>query len=200
MDDPSLTAEMLINAYANGYFPMAETREDEQLYWFSPEDRGIIPLDTFHIPKSLKRAMHKKPFRITTDTAFHQVITQCAKETETRKESWINPEIITLYTQLHEMGYAHSIECWQDDMLVGGVYGVALGSAFFGESMFSRKPNASKIALVHLVQHLNERGYTLLDTQYTNPHLLQFGNIAISKQAYLTQLRHALTITPNAWL
>lgn len=199
MNEIKLTPQLLLQAYANGYFPMAESRDDPQLYWFSPELRGIIPLKNFHTPRSLKKAARQYPYRITTDTAFERVISACAEETETRPDSWINPQIIALYTELHKMGHAHSMECWEDNTLVGGLYGVSVGAAFCGESMFSRKPNASKLALVALVEHLRKRNYTLLDTQYTNAHLLQFGNIAISKQDYMRRLHQALKTQPKQW-
>src|SRR4051812_5128704 len=150
---------------------MAKTRDDPQLYWFYPEMRGIIPLDNFHVPGSLAKIVGKKPFALTVDRAFPEVIRGCAE----RDDTWINSAIAALYTELWKMGFAHSVECWKDDALVGGLYGVALGGAFFGESMFSRVPNASKVALVHLVQLLKNAGYTLLDTQFINDHLKQFG-------------------------
>ena len=173
---------------------MADSKDASQLAWYHPERRGILPLDAFHIPKSLAKALAKNPFALTANTAFRDVITACAD----REETWINHEIIDRYCELHEMGFAHSIESWKDGALAGGLYGVALGGAFFGESMFSRQANASKAALVHLVSLLKERHYTLLDTQYVNDHLLQFGVIEIPREEYMQRLRHALTLTPAA--
>jgi leucyl/phenylalanyl-tRNA--protein transferase len=210
-----VTSELLLAAYANGYFPMAESRESEELHWFYPEKRGIIPLESFHMPKSLAKLSRKHPFAVTTDKAFPEVVAACSE----RKETWINDAIIRLYCELWEKGYGHSVECWLKspsgdgsalspvpcegqetrsggNILVGGLYGIALGGAFFGESMFSRVPNASKMALVTLVQLLKEAGYTLLDTQYTNDHLKQFGVIEVPRKDYLKRLKDALKITP----
>lgn len=197
MTPPPLTPELLLNAYASGYFPMGETRDDDALYWFHPEKRGIIPLEHFHIPQSLRKAMRKTPYRLTTNRCFERVIRACSEASPTRQESWINEPIIALYTELFRMGFAHSVECWKEEELVGGLYGVALGGAFFGESMFSRATNASKIALVHLVTHLRNAGYSLLDTQYVNDHLKQFGVTEIPRDAYLEKLDAALELTPK---
>ena len=186
--------QQLLNAYANGYFPMAMSRDDDELHWFNPEARGIIPLDAFHIPRSLARCMRKNPFRITTDTAFPQVIEACASEHD---DTWINGPIVQLYCELWEQGFAHSVECWRDEKLVGGIYGVAIGGAFFGESMFSRVPNASRVALVHLVELLKQGGYTLFDTQFVNDHLKQFGVVEIPREEYLERLRAALLLSPR---
>ncbi len=193
MSEP-LTPELLLQAYASGYFPMAETRDDDALYWFHPEKRGVIPLDGFHIPASLAKHIRKSPYTITTNQAFPAVIAACSEDHETRPESWINPTIIALYTQLWRMGFAHSVECWEEEELVGGLYGVSLGGAFFGESMFSRKTNASKTALVYLVNLLKTAGYTLLDTQYVNDHLKQFGVQEISRKDYAKRLQSALKL------
>ncbi|MDX1975972.1 MAG: leucyl/phenylalanyl-tRNA--protein transferase [Rickettsiales bacterium] len=202
-----ITPEMLLHAYANGYFPMAESRHAKELYWFYPETRGIIPLDAFHVSQSLRKLLKKNPFTLTTDRAFDSVIQACAN----RDETWINDEIIALYSELHRLGFAHSVEVWsdalgegqqarsEDKLLVGGLYGVALGGAFFGESMFSAVPNASKLALVHLVEQLNQLGYQLLDAQYVNAHLKQFGIQEIPRDDYLKRLHDALLIKPNAW-
>src|SRR6185437_6041617 len=149
-----LTPEILLHAYAQGIFPMAERRDDPELYWVSPEQRGIIPLDLFHIPKRLARTVRSDRFRVTADTAFAEVLRGCAEGVTGRPNTWINAEIMRLYTALHDAGRAHSIECWDDQRLVGGLYGVSLGGAFFGESMFSRERDASKVALVHLVARL----------------------------------------------
>jgi leucyl/phenylalanyl-tRNA---protein transferase len=186
-----LTTELLLQAYANGYFPMAESRDAKQLYWFYPEKRGIITLDGFHVPSTLAKFLRKNPFTVTVDKAFPEVIRACAERSD---DTWINEEIIALYSALHEQGFAHSVECWENNILVGGLYGVALAGAFFGESMFSRTPNASKVALVHLVKLLKDAGYTLLDTQYVNDHLKQFGVVEIPRAEYLKRLEAALKI------
>jgi leucyl/phenylalanyl-tRNA--protein transferase len=192
-----ITPDMLLGAYANGYFPMAMERDDPELYWFSPEERGVLPIEGFNIPRGLARAMKTHPYTITTDRDFEAVIRACGTLTPTRHETWINENIVTLYTTLHRMGHAHSIETWQDDHLVGGLYGVSLGGIFFGESMFSRAPDASKIALVTLVDILREAGYSLLDTQYVNNHLKQFGVEAVPKKIYMRKLEKALNASPN---
>ncbi|MDX2095584.1 MAG: leucyl/phenylalanyl-tRNA--protein transferase [Alphaproteobacteria bacterium] len=197
MNDATLTPDMLLTAYANGYFPMALTRDDPELYWFSPEERGVLPLTHFNIPRGLKRAMKTHPYRVTVDTAFEAVIRACGTLTTTRHETWINESIVQLYTALFAAGHAHSIEVWEEDKLVGGLYGVSIGGAFFGESMFSRASNASKIALVHLVEILKAADYQLLDTQYVNEHLKQFGVEAWSKARYMTKLEKALSASPN---
>ncbi len=196
MKEPPLTPELLLQAYASGYFPMAETRDSPELFWFHPEARGVLPLDNFHIPASLSKTLRKSPFTFTTNRAFPAVIAACAEPHPSRPESWINPTIRELYTQLWRKGFAHSIECWHREELVGGLYGVAIRGAFFGESMFSRAPNASKCALVHLVNLLNSAGYTLLDTQYVNDHLKQFGVQEIPRETYLEKLEAALHIQP----
>ena len=188
----SLTPELLLQAYAVGIFPMAENRRDPTLYWVEPEDRGILPLDRFHIPRRLRRTVRGGSFEIRVDTDFHRVVKLCAAPTRARPKSWINDDIRHLYGALHEMGFAHSIEAWQDQRLVGGLYGVALGAAFFGESMFARKRDASKVALVHLVARLNLGGYELLDTQFLTEHLARFGTIAIPRAAYRARLAAAL--------
>jgi leucyl/phenylalanyl-tRNA--protein transferase len=199
-----ITWEFLLAAYANGYFPMADTKDSPILHWMYPELRGILPLENFHVPTSLAKFMKKKPFIITANTVFPQVIRACAEMTEQRDETWINEPIIDLYCELWEYGFAHSIECWQESphkgenpVLVGGLYGVAIGGAFFGESMFSRVSNASKVALVHLVEMLKNYGYTLLDAQFTNDHLKQFGIIEIPRADYLEKLKTAITIKPT---
>lgn len=189
-----LTPELLLSAYTQGYFPMADSRGGETIRWYEPEIRGVIPLDSFHVPKSLAKFLKRAPFEYSINSAFRDVITACAE----RDNTWINDEIIELYCQLHEMGYAMSVEVWMQDLetrsqkLAGGLYGVSLGNAFFGESMFSRASNASKAALVFLVQHLREHGYTLLDAQYVNDHLKQFGITQIPKEEYLKRLKEAL--------
>jgi len=187
-----ITPQVLLKAYACGIFPMAESAEDPGLYWVEPELRGIIPLDRFHIPQSLKKAMRKNPFEVRVDHDFAAVIDACAESTTERPKTWINDRIRRLYTQLHAIGHCHSIECWADGELVGGLYGVRLGAAFFGESMFTRRTNASKIALVHLVHRLKMGGFRLLDTQFTTDHLKRFGAIDVPKERYSHLLAEAM--------
>ncbi|MGE5270742.1 MAG: leucyl/phenylalanyl-tRNA--protein transferase [Thiohalocapsa sp.] len=187
-----LTPEILLQAYAAGIFPMAESADDPELFWVDPKRRGIIPLDAFHVPRRLKRVLRQGRFTVRADTAFAAVIRGCAEASETRPSTWINDEIVQLYTALHRRGLAHSVECWHADALVGGLYGVSLGAAFFGESMFSRVTDASKVALVHLVARLRAGGYRLLDTQFVTPHLAQFGAIEISRARYHRLLADAL--------
>lgn len=193
--------ELLLQAYAAGYFPMAETQDSEELYWFNPEIRCVLPLEdkhAFHLPRSLAKFLRKSPFRITVDTAFAEVIAACANtRTAKRDSTWINSEIAYLYTELARLGHAHSVECWEGNQLVGGLYGVSLGGAFFGESMFSRRTNASKTALAHLVERLKTAGYTLLDAQFENEHLTQFGFRSMEREIYLEKLDAALAITPD---
>lgn len=192
MHGPRLTPEILLRAYAEGLFPMAERRGDPVLYWVSPEKRGILPLDAFHVPHRLARTVRSRRFTVTADRAFRDVMLACAAPAPGREESWINDEILRLYTALHTGGHAHSIECWRDDELVGGLYGVRLGAAFFGESMFSRERDASKVALVHLVDALQRGGFLLLDTQFLTAHLTQFGAVEIPRPQYLARLNKAL--------
>jgi leucyl/phenylalanyl-tRNA---protein transferase len=181
-----LTPELLLHGYAMGVFPMAE---DGEILWFSPERRGVIPLDgRFHVPHGLKKRLSKRPFEVMFDTSFRNVIASCAN----REETWIDAQIIENYVALHEMGHAHSVECWDAEGLQGGLYGVSLGGAFFGESMFSRKTDASKIALVALVDCLRHSGFVLLDTQWLTPHLAQFGAYEISREEYALQLQCAV--------
>jgi len=187
-----LSPELLLRAYAAGIFPMSESREDADIFWVDPETRGILPLDDFHIPKSLKKIVRKNVFDVHCNKAFDEVLRLCAT-VPGRPETWINPSIQRAATELHKMGFAHSVECWQHDQLVGGLYGIALGGAFFGESMFSLKPNASKVALVHLVARLKHGGFKLLDTQFVTEHLTQFGVIEIPARIYLQQLSGALS-------
>jgi leucyl/phenylalanyl-tRNA---protein transferase len=188
----SITPQILLQAYAAGVFPMAESADDPALYWVEPEERGVIPLQGFHISRSLKKSVRQQPYEIRIDRAFQQVMLKCAEQSDTRKDTWINKRIISLYTQLHKINCAHSVEAWQNGELVGGLYGVKIGGAFFGESMFSRATDASKIALVHLVARLKHGGFTLLDAQFVNPHLLQFGTQAIAKKDYLKLLEPAM--------
>ena len=197
MSDEEITVEVLLNAYASGYFPMAESRDDEQLYWFNPSRRGVLPIKDFNVPRGLKKFLKDHPFEIKTDADFRGVITACAEINKSRKETWINDTIIDLYCEMNEMGNAHSVETWRNGKLVGGLYGVSLGGAFFGESMFSRESEASKVALVHLVEILDEAGYLLLDTQFVNDHLKQFGIKEVTKRTYMSRLDKALNATPN---
>lgn len=190
MAQQPLTAELLLHAYSVGIFPMSEHRDDPEVFWVDPLHRGVLPLDGFRISKSLKKAIRRTDYRVAVDTAFSDVVRACAD----RDETWINATIFDLYGQLHDLGAAHSFELWQDDMLVGGAYGVALGGAFFGESMFSARRDASKIVLAYLVDHLRETGFTLLDTQFITPHLESLGAIEIPRDDYRAQLAKALEL------
>lgn len=187
----NIDSDVLLRAYAYGVFPMAESRDDPQLYWIDPEARGILPLDRFHVPKRLRRTVRQHPFEIRIDTAFREVMLGCAEAAPNRDGTWINERILALYCELHARGQAHSVECWKDGRLVGGLYGVSLGAAFFGESMFSRETDASKVALVYLVARLLAGGYRLLDTQFVTSHLKQFGAVEISRDAYRARLFEA---------
>ena len=187
-----LTPELLLRAYATGIFPMSESQDDPNLYWVEPEMRGILPLDQFHVPKSLKKVVRKNKFEIHCDRAFKQVLDFCAKPAAGRDVTWINQSIRDNVIKLHEMGFAHSVECWREDKLVGGLYGISLGAAFFGESMFSKETDASKVALVHLVARMRLGGFKLLDTQFTTDHLSRFGVIEIPSAKYLDLLDDAL--------
>ncbi len=189
-----LTPQILLGAYASGIFPMAESRHDPDLYWIDPDVRGVIPLNEFHIPKRLRRTLRNGPYEVRADTDFVGVIRGCAEHTRARPDTWINAEIEGLYNALFDMGFAHSVETWQDGELVGGLYGVALGGAFFGESMFARARDASKVALVHLAARLCNSGYTLLDAQFLTPHLRQFGAIEIERPDYKERLATAIKI------
>ena len=178
----------LLRAYATGIFPMA--MDDGRIGWFSPDPRGILPLDGFHIPHGLKRTLRRCPFEIRIDTAFGDIVEGCAD----RDETWIDETIFQSYLELHRLGHAHSVEAWRGGRLVGGLYGVALGGVFCGESMFSTETDASKVCLVHLVDSLRANGFVLLDTQWTTPHLQTFGAVDISRDAYLDRLEAALNI------
>jgi len=192
-----IDSDMLLRAYAFGVFPMAEARDDPELFWIDPEHRGILPLDNFHLPRRLKRTIKAEPFEVRIDTSFRQVMMACAESGEAREGTWINDQIIALYSELFARGHAHSVECWQEGRLVGGLYGVSLGAAFFGESMFSRETDASKVALVYLVARLRFGGFKLLDTQFVTTHLQQFGTIEISRDAYRARLREAVVETAD---
>lgn len=185
-----LTASQLMNAYAMGIFPMAEDKTSDQIFWVDPKQRGVMPLDGFHISRSLRKTIARAPFRLSVDTDFIGVVRGCAD----RPETWINDTIFALYTNLFEAGHAHAMEVWEDDTLVGGVYGVSMGGAFFGESMFSRRTDASKVALAYLVDRLRQAGFTLFDTQFVTPHLLTLGAEEISRGVYRARLYEALEI------
>lgn len=189
-----VTPDLMLRAYRIGLFPMAESREARTLYWLDPEMRGVIPLDAFHLPRRLARRLRQAPYRVTANRAFTEVITECAAPRPSSPESWINGEIRALFLALHSQGHAHSIEAWEDERLVGGLYGVSLGGAFFGESMFSRADDASKIALVHLVARLRLGGFTLLDAQFQTAHLAQFGTREVPRALYKQQLAAAVEV------
>ncbi|MAE65772.1 MAG: leucyl/phenylalanyl-tRNA--protein transferase [Phycisphaeraceae bacterium] len=206
-----ITPDMLVWAYSHGVFPMADSAAGS-IHWYCPDPRGVIPLDCFHVPHSLQRRVRSGAFHVSFDQAFEAVIQSCALPRSTQLDTWISHEIIEAYVHLHDLGLAHSVEAWTDQAqatipsepdadcvrnglrLVGGLYGVGLGGAFFGESMFSRATDSSKVCLVHLVDHLRDRGHRLLDTQYVTEHLRQFGAIEIPRDRYLALLRQALRV------
>ena len=190
--DQELTPELLLRAYAAGIFPMAETRNTQNVYWVSPKRRGVLPLENFHVPRRLKRTIRNCQFTVTCNTVFEEVVALCAESTKLRPDTWINPAIENAAKELHRLGHAHSIECWLKGNLIGGLYGISLRSAFFGESMFSRTNDASKIALVYLTARLKFGGFRLFDTQFMTDHLSQFGAKEISADEYLVQLDEAL--------
>lgn len=194
-----VTPELMLRAYRAGLFPMAETRRGERLYWLDPEFRGVLPLDRFHLPHRLARTVLHGRFIVTADANFPAVIAGCARRRAGREDTWINSEIETLFNELARRGHAHSIECWHEGLLVGGLYGVAIGGAFFGESMFSLITDASKVALVHLVARLRLGAFRLLDTQFVTSHLAQFGAIEIPRDAYRAELAAAVE-APARWL
>lgn len=193
-DDPmfEITPQVLLKAYSCGIFPMAESADDPALYWIEPQQRGVLPLDGLHIPRRLLRTVRTTPFRVTVDSDYERVIDGCAAPRAGRMSTWINTRIRTLYRELFDIGACHTVEVWNGDELVGGLYGVALKSAFFGESMFSTERDASKIALVHLAARLIKGGFTLLDTQFVTEHLRQFGTIELDRTAFQRQLEMAL--------
>ncbi|WP_292034133.1 MULTISPECIES: leucyl/phenylalanyl-tRNA--protein transferase [unclassified Brevundimonas] len=206
MDEPEFSAsspssvfgpEELLACYARGVFPMAEARDDPRVFLVEPDQRGVVPLNRFHIPTRLRRTVRGEPFQVRADTAFVAVLDACAASMPGREDTWINDPIRRLYLELHARGHAHSLECWQDEVLVGGLYGVTLGGAFFGESMFSRARDASKVALVHLVARLRKGGWSLLDAQFLTDHLSQFGAVETPQAAYLRLLKPALRLTPD---
>jgi leucyl/phenylalanyl-tRNA--protein transferase len=189
-----LTPELVLRAYAAGIFPMAESRDDPGIFWVDPKTRGVLPLESFHVSRSLRKTVRRNVFEIRCDTAFDRVIDGCGDSYKGRNDTWINDEIAGAYSELHALGFVHSVECWQNDTLVGGLYGVSLAGGFFGESMFSRVPDASKVALVHLVARLNLGGYVLLDTQFVTDHLKGFGAVEIPARRYLELLEEALQV------
>lgn len=191
---PAFDARDLLDCYARGVFPMADAREDARVFLIDPERRGVMPLAGFHVPKRLARTVRAEPYEVRVDTAFHEVVLACAASGPGRTETWINHPIERLYLQLFELGHAHSVECWEGGELVGGLYGVSLKGAFFGESMFSRRRDASKVALVHLVARLIAGGFRLLDAQFMTEHLSQFGAEEISRAAYHRRLSEALKV------
>lgn len=189
---PTLTADILLKAYAVGMFPMAESADDPNLFWIEPEWRGVIPLDGFRIPRRLARTVRQGLFEVRIDTDFYGVVDGCATPAPGREKTWINATIRRLYGELFQRGHCHTVESWKDGRLVGGLYGVSVGGAFFGESMFSTVTDASKVALVHLVARLRAGGYRLLDTQFVTDHLARFGTIEIPKRIYGQRLTAAL--------
>lgn len=195
-----LTPELLLRAYAQGIFPMAQNRDDPELYWFDPETRGILPLNAVHLPRRLARTLRAEIFRISVDTAFEAVIRACSQPRPGHQDSWINERIVELYRSLFARGHCHSVECWLEERLVGGLYGVHLGAAFFGESMFSRQRDASKAALMHLIARLRAGGFQLLDTQFLTSHLAQFGGIEIPRDHYRQLLRQAVNSNGDFYL
>lgn len=187
-----IPTDLLLKAYASGVFPMAESASDPEVFWVRPETRGIIPLDGFHTPKSLLKTIRKNRFEVRFDSDFEATIDACAEKREERRSTWINVPIREAYIELHRMGHCHSVEAWREGRLVGGLYGLALGRVFFGESMFSKETDASKVCLVALVERLNERGFALLDTQFTTEHLKHFGAIDVPRAKYEKMLVEAL--------
>lgn len=192
MSQRSLSVDILLRAYSAGVFPMADSRLGRKLYWVDPEWRGIIPLESFHVPRRLRRTVRHDLYEVRCDTAFRAVISACAEPAPGREDSWITAEIVNAYGEMFQRGLAHSVECWQAGELAGGLYGVSIGGAFFGESMFSHATDASKVALVHLVARLAAGGYQLLDTQFITDHLAQFGAIEVPRRSYRRMLAGAI--------
>lgn len=184
--------ELLLRAYATGVFPMAEEADNPEIFWVRPEKRGVLPFENFHVSRSLRKTVRQGRFDIRYDTDFTRVIAGCASGSGERARTWINRPIREAYGKLFDLGYCHTVEAWRDGNLVGGLYGIALGSAFFGESMFSRERDASKVCLVHLVSHLIEKNFTLLDTQFTTNHLETFGAVEVPRRQYQKMLENAL--------
>ncbi|CAI3924365.1 leucyl/phenylalanyl-tRNA--protein transferase [Commensalibacter communis] len=199
VNNEEITADILLEAYRQGVFPMADDKDDPRLYWYRPEERGILPLDEFHLSRRLARTVLANPYEVKVDTDFLAVIDACAHPTPQREQTWINQPIRSLFFELYERGHAHTVEVWDKDHLVGGLYGLSIGQAFFGESMFSRKTDTSKIALVHLVARLRLGHFQLLDTQFMTSHLAQFGGLEIKDLEYETRLYQAITRSGH-WL
>ena len=196
---PAITPEIMLRAYAAGIFPMSEAADDPTLFWVEPELRGVIPLQDFHLSSRLARTVRSDRFEVRVDKAFREVIAPCAEARPDRPETWINGRIREIFEELHELGYAHSVECWREGRLVGGLYGLSLGAAFFGESMFHRETDASKVAMVHLVGRLRRGGYRLLDAQFQTDHLAQFGTREVSREGYARMLDAALEHDGDWW-
>ena len=197
---PPLTPELIVHAYAQGAFPMARGRRSDEVYFFSPDPRGVLPLDGFRCPRTVERIVRQNRFEVRHDTVFRRVIRACAAPRDTDGgETWINQQIIDVFTELHRLGLAHCIECWRGDELAGGLYGLHLGGAFFGESMFHHEDpaigtHASNVALCHTVDHLRKQGFRLFDVQFSNPHIARFGVVEIPRERYLRQLDAALKV------
>jgi leucyl/phenylalanyl-tRNA---protein transferase len=198
-DRVEITPDILLKAYACGIFPMAESADDPGLFWVEPKERGIIPLDGFHVPKRLARTVAADRFEIKVDCNFDAVVDACAAPADDRNRTWINDRIRALYGELFDIGHCHTVEVWDGERLVGGLYGVRLGAAFFGESMFHVERDASKIALVHLVARLKHGGFRLLDTQFVTPHLARFGAVEVPRKAYQALLGQARSADANWW-
>ena len=192
-----ISPHLLLRAYSIGLFPMAENAEDDELFWVDPDPRAIFPLQSFKLSRSLAKVIKSDRFEVCIDTDFQAVMAACAAPGLGREKTWINKDILRLYCELHEMGYAHSVECWRNGALVGGLYGVRLRGAFFGESMFHHERDASKVALAHLIARLKAGGFELLDTQFITPHLASLGAVEIPREAYLVKLETALTLQAN---
>ncbi|AWV90040.1 leucyl/phenylalanyl-tRNA--protein transferase [Bradymonas sediminis] len=190
----NLDPNLLFSAYTQGIFPMAHPELDGEVYWYAPDPRAILPVEDFHCPTRLRKTVDKKPFEIRYNTAFREVMQACAAPRKIQKTTWISSGIIEAYCKLHALGFAHSVEAWQGDALVGGLYGVSISGFFAGESMFFRETDASKVCLVHLIERMRERGMPLLDVQYSNPHLEQFGVIEIPREEYEARLAAALDL------
>lgn len=197
---PEITPELLLRAYSIGLFPMSESADDPSLFWVDPEKRGIIPLEGFHVPRRLARTVRRDRFDVRVDVDFDGVIAACAAERASQSETWINGRIRAIYRELHRLGHVHTVECWREGRLVGGLYGVSLGRAFFGESMFHVETDASKVALCHLVARLRIGGYRLLDTQFQTEHLSQFGAVEIPRRRYRALLAQAIDGKPADWM
>lgn len=195
-----IPVDLLLRAYASGVFPMAESADDPEVFWVQPELRGVIPLDTFHVPRSLAKVIRSGRFEIRLDYDFEGIIAGCATAREGRPSTWINEPIREAYGELYARGHCHTVEAWRDGMLVGGLYGVTLGRAFFGESMFSFERDASKVCLASLVEHLKRQGFILLDTQFTTEHLVRFGAIDVPRKKYEVLLSEALKDKPAQFL